>query len=94
MSPLTLQILLGLADGDATSAELIHKVHDDDRGYSVIRDRSFYAALARLGNEGKIECEIDGYRQIRYRLTPFGRRLLKAESERLKRVVTLLGGRL
>ena len=94
MTPLTLQLLLALAANDATSAELFRQVREDDRDHLVVRERSFYAALARLEKEGKIKRDIDAHKQIRYQLTPFGRRLLKAEHERLKHAVMLLRDRL
>lgn len=71
MTPLTLQILCALADRDMTSAELLNAVKQDSQMALAIKDRSFYAALHRLTNEGQLAREFNQLNTVTYRLSPF-----------------------
>ena len=94
MSPLSLSILLALADGDATSAEVIRRAHEDVQGSIILPRRSLYAALERLVREGAVARRLGPRETVMYGLLPAGRRQLQAEKVWLLRVVQLLGDRI
>jgi DNA-binding PadR family transcriptional regulator len=79
---------------DQTSAEIKSQIRDDAAGLMLIKERSFYAALATLAARGQVERYATDYGRVFYRLNSFGRRLLKIEQERLYRITSLMKKRL
>lgn len=99
-------VLLAVARGDAHGWELIRRIREITGGASNPSSGSLYLAMVRLGEAELIE-ELappvdeaeDGRGRKYYGLTPWGRRVLEAESARLaalvreaKRVGALEGG--
>jgi DNA-binding PadR family transcriptional regulator len=88
---MTFHVLLALAEGDAHGWEIIRRIRALTEGTSDPSSGSLYLAMMRLEDQGLLE-EADGpadadQRRRYYRITPFGRRVLAAESERLASLV-------
>jgi DNA-binding PadR family transcriptional regulator len=88
-------ILLSLADGDAHGSRIRASVLERSNGSVKLDPGSLYRLIARLCDDGLIaetpgrpSGEPDDERRRYYQLTPIGRRLLKAETERLAGLVS------
>jgi DNA-binding PadR family transcriptional regulator len=97
LTPLVLHILLALADGEKHGYGIMKAVEEETDGEMEIRVGSLYGALQRMIDSGLIEetderpaPELDDERRRYYRLTEFGRRVLRAESRRLLNLMALV----
>jgi DNA-binding PadR family transcriptional regulator len=93
LTPLTMALLLALAEGDAHGYALMQGVKQRTSGRLSPGTGSLYAALDRLMDDGLIE-EARGrpgpeedQRRRYFRITKAGRRLARAEAERMLEVV-------
>lgn len=96
LTPLSMEILLSLADRERHGYALLRDVRDQSAGLLCPRASTLYAALERLRTDGLIVLSRTGKeppaamnRRILYQITPFGRRLVAAEARRLRRVLQL-----
>lgn len=91
LSPVKLQVLLSLSDGDKHGYGIKHEVEERTEGKVRLGAGTLYAAIRRLEMEKLLEevgappgTEGDTERWRFYRLTAFGRRVLFAEVRRLE----------
>jgi DNA-binding PadR family transcriptional regulator len=91
------QILVSLSDQEQHGYGIMQEVLERTGGKVHLWPATLYGTLKRLIEEELIEesaerpaPEFDDARRRYYRLTPLGRRVLVAESERLKDLVTML----
>jgi DNA-binding PadR family transcriptional regulator len=96
LTPLTYHVLLALADSDRHGYGIIKEVLERTDGQMELETGTLYTALRRLRDDEIIEPvpEEDGpsggdRRRRTYRLTPFGRKVLEAESRRLAELVNV-----
>jgi DNA-binding PadR family transcriptional regulator len=86
LTPLSFEILLALLPGETHGYAILQNVERRVRGALPLRTGTLYRALARLMEEGLIEdtgADADDERRRLYRITLQGRRIAKAEAERL-----------
>ena len=92
LSPAILHILLALAGEDRHGYAIMQEVARQSEGQYKIGPGTLYDNLQKLLDHGIVEdatrrvSDVDPRRRY-YRLTPFGRRVLAAEIERLEDVV-------
>jgi DNA-binding PadR family transcriptional regulator len=94
LTPLTLHVMLALADVERHGYGIIKEVSFRTSGRVELETGTLYAALKRMRDDELIEVvpaserppEEDSRRRT-YRLTAFGREVLRAETERLKDLV-------
>ena len=93
LSPAVFHVMVALGDGDRHGYAIIKDVAERTSGAQQLGAGTLYAILKRLLDDGVI-AEVQGggsgtddQRRRYYRLTPFGRRVAKAEVERLERAV-------
>jgi DNA-binding PadR family transcriptional regulator len=85
-------VLLALAEGKAHGWEIIKRIRELTAGETNPSSGSLYLAIVRLEARGLLDetaapaATTDARRRY-YRLTPFGRRVLAAETTRLERLV-------
>jgi len=91
------QILVSLSDQEQHGYGIMQEVLERTGGKVRLWPATLYGTLKRLIEEELIEesaerpaPEFDDARRRYYRMTPLGRRVLVAESERLKELVTML----
>lgn len=96
LTPVVLHMLLALAEGEKHGYGIMKAVEEDSQGQMQIRVGSLYGAIQRMIDANLIEetderpvPELDDERRRYYRLTDFGQRVLRAESQRLANVVEL-----
>jgi DNA-binding PadR family transcriptional regulator len=94
LSPQVYQILLSLADRDLHGYAIIADVRDRTEGEVQLTASTLYAALARLLAQRLVEeiderPPLDDARRRYYRVTAFGRAVLRAEAERLERCTAM-----
>jgi len=93
LTPLTMSILLALAEGDKHGYALMKDVERQTGGMLVPGTGSLYAALDRLAGEGLIEelrsrpAREEDQRRKYFRITADGRALAGAEAARMQRVL-------
>jgi len=94
LSPIGLQVLLAIADGDKHGYAILKDVDRRTGGQLALGASSLYAVLKRLLGEGLVEetaerpdPSLDDERRRYFRLTPFGRRVVVAELKRLESVL-------
>lgn len=86
LTPISFEILLALAAGDRHGYAILQTVERRLSGVLPMRTGTIYRALARLLDEGLIEragSDGDDERRRNYRLTALGRKIARAEAERL-----------
>ena len=95
LTSVAFEIMLALADGERHGYSILQEVDTRSGGTVSLHAGTLYRALARLLESELIE-ELDSpdpknddERRRYYRLTPFGRRVLGAELERLRDLVRL-----
>lgn len=95
LTPLTYQVLLAMADRPLHGYGVIKEVSARTNGEMELEAGTLYAAIKRLRDERLIDVaappkrgNVDARRRY-YRLTPFGRQVLRRESERLLELVEL-----
>ncbi len=94
LTALTYHILLTLADGDRHGYGIIKEVERRTGGEVVIETGTLYHAIKRMLDEGLLESvpsserpEGEDQRRRVYRLNPWGRKVLVAESLRLRKLL-------
>jgi DNA-binding PadR family transcriptional regulator len=94
LTPAVFDILLALWDGDQHGYGIMQAVRDESEGRIILLPGTLYRALNRLLETGLVEeleerpdPELDDERRRYYRLTALGKRVLKAEAERLRQQV-------
>jgi DNA-binding PadR family transcriptional regulator len=93
LKPADFHILLVLAEGPRHGYGIMKEVERESDGKLHLEIGSLYRLLARMLDGGLIE-EADGDERRRYyRISRLGRRVLRAEAERLTGVVELLRAR-
>ena len=93
LKPADFYILLALAGHPLHGYGIMKEVERESHGDVRLEIGSLYRILARLLAEGLLEDAESDSRRRRYRLSRQGRRLLKAEAERLAGLVTLVRAR-
>lgn len=99
LTPLSLAILLSLAEEDRHGYAIMKDVEAQTRGEVTVGTGSLYAALQRMVEEGLIEeaPEAPGpdedQRRKYYRVTEWGREVSRAEARRLARVLEVAENR-
>ena len=95
LSHVSYHILLAIADKQLHGYGIIKEVAKRTDGRIDMEAGTLYAAIKRLGDDELLDeaappktGNIDSRRRY-YRLTPFGRRVLKAESQRLVSLIDL-----
>lgn len=89
---LPLHVLLALADDTMHGWAVIKRIEEMTDGATRPSTGSLYLAMGRLADRGLLEevpapaDDVDARRKY-YRLTPFGQRVLEAESQRLASLV-------
>jgi DNA-binding PadR family transcriptional regulator len=90
LTPAVYEILLALYDGERHGYEIMREVQRESEGRVILRPGTLYRALSRLLEAELVEesgerpdPELDDERRRYYRLTALGKRVLKAEAERL-----------
>ncbi len=94
LSPVALNVLLALADGERHGYGIMLEVRERSGGKVRLGPGTLYGAIKRLKGGGLIEesapkadTEEDDERRCYYRLTRFGGEVLAAEVERLESLV-------
>lgn len=94
LTPLTLHVMLALADGDRHGYGIIKEVSERTNNQVELETGTLYAALKRMRDEQLIDVvpaserpPDEDRRRRTYSLTAFGREVVKAESERLSHLV-------
>ena len=92
LSSAVFHVLVSLGDGDRHGYAIIKEVAERTGGAEHMGAGTLYAILRRLLDDGLI-AEVDGpaedTRRRYYRLTRLGRRVARAEVERLERTTSL-----
>ncbi len=96
LTHVTYHVLLVLAGTQLHGYGIIKEVYEQTGGTMDLETGTLYAAIKRLRDEGLIDVSptpsegppADSRRRY-YKLTPFGREILRAESDRLARLVNL-----
>jgi DNA-binding PadR family transcriptional regulator len=96
LPPATLHILMALADDDRHGYAIIHYVSERTGGAVRLGAGTLYRSIQRMLEQGLIE-EIDerpdpdedDERRRYYRITPFGRAVARAETQRMADLVKL-----
>jgi DNA-binding PadR family transcriptional regulator len=96
LTTLTYHVLLALADCDRHGYSIIKEVEERTGKTMQIETGALYHAIRRMREEGLIEPIPEGERPNRedsrrrtYRLTTWGRKVLAAESTRLRQLVEI-----
>jgi DNA-binding PadR family transcriptional regulator len=94
LTPAVLQILLALADEERHGYGIMKEVEGRTGGEVRLGPGTLYGSIKRMRADGLIEesderpdPETDDQRRRYYRVTDFGRRVVRAEAERLRDVV-------
>ena len=96
LTPAVYLILLALADGDAHGYRIRSDVIERSHGTVTLDPGSLYRLIARLFDDGVIgeapsrKAGDDDERRRYYRLTPAGKRLLVAETNRMADLVAVM----
>jgi DNA-binding PadR family transcriptional regulator len=100
LKPNWFHVLLSLADGDQHGYGIMQEVLDRTGGKVHLWPATLYGTLKRLLDEELIDVsavrpapEADDARRRYYKLTLFGRRVLAAESQRLRELVRVIGSK-
>src|SRR5436190_11714146 len=96
LRPSVFHILLALADGDLHGYGIMQEVAEHTGGQIRLGPGTLYGAIKRLLNNGLIveaderpDPELDDERRRYYRLTDFGRQVLKSEVQRISRMISV-----
>lgn len=96
LSPAVFHVLVALSDGDRHGYAIIKDIADRTGGAEQLGAGTLYAILKRLLDDGLVvevkpaaTAGTEDQRRRYYRLTPFGRRVARAEVERLERASAL-----
>ena len=96
LTHVTYHVLLVLAGTQLHGYGIIKEIFEQSGGAMDLETGTLYAAIKRLRDEGLIDVAPapsvrpnEDSRRRYYQLTPFGREILRAESDRLARLVNL-----
>jgi DNA-binding PadR family transcriptional regulator len=95
LAPTVFHILLALAGGEAHGFRIRTAIIEASNGALTLDPGSLYRLIARLHEDGLIEDaaaasrSADDTRTRHYKLTADGRRILKAETQRMSALVSL-----
>jgi DNA-binding PadR family transcriptional regulator len=96
LQPATFHILLALADGDRHGYAIILEVATRTGGEVRLSAGTLYRSIQRMLEQGLIEerrerpaPEFDDERRRYYRITPFGKSVARAETQRLAELLRL-----
>src|SRR6185295_6025476 len=96
LRPSVFHILLALSDGDLHGYGIMQEVAEHTAGQIRLGPGTLYGAIKRLLSSGLIletderpDPELDDERRRYYRLTDYGRQILKAEVQRISRMVSV-----
>ena len=94
LTPAMFHILLALADKERHGYEIMQEVQERTEGTVRLGPGTLYGSIKRMLSDGLVEeseerpdPELDDERRRYYRLTDFGFKVAKAESERLATLV-------
>jgi DNA-binding PadR family transcriptional regulator len=89
LTPAAFHVLLALADGEKHGYAILKEVAARTRGDVVLGTGTLYGIIKRLLADGLIRHSAAGSddRRTAYRLTAFGRKVARAEAERLRDLV-------
>lgn len=91
LATLSYYVLLALGEGPAHGWAVIKRIHELTDGTASPSSGSLYLAMVRLQDDGLLAESPtpagDDARRRYYRLTPLGRAVARAESQRLARLV-------
>jgi DNA-binding PadR family transcriptional regulator len=96
LRPSVFHILLSLSDGDLHGYGIMQEVAEHTEGQIKLGPGTLYGAIKRLLNgrliveaDERPDPEMDDERRRYYRLTDFGKQVLKAELRRISRMVSV-----
>ncbi len=96
LTPTVFHILLALVDNERHGYGIMQEVALHTDGQMRMGPGTLYGSIKRMMNDGLIEesgerpdPEMDDERRRYYRLTDFGQKVVRAEAERLARLVTV-----
>jgi DNA-binding PadR family transcriptional regulator len=96
LRPSVFHILLALSDGDLHGYGIMQEVAEHTDGQIKLGPGTLYGAIKRLISERLIvetderpDPEMDDERRRYYRLTDFGQKVLKAEVQRISKMVSV-----
>lgn len=96
LTSLTYHVLLALADQNRHGYGIIKEVEERTNGQMELETGTLYAAMKRMRDDQLIEAvpenerpDGEDSRRRTYRLTPFGKKVLKAESQRLAHLLSI-----
>jgi DNA-binding PadR family transcriptional regulator len=94
LTPAVFHILLALADQERHGYGIMLEVEDNTAGELKMGPGTLYGTIKRMlavdlieESDTRPDPELDDERRRYYRLTPYGRRVLSAETARLERLV-------
>lgn len=89
LTPALFHVLLSLADGEKHGYAILKEVESRTGGEVVLSTGTLYGIIKRCLSDGLIRASAAGsdHRRTAYRLTPFGRKVAVAETERLRGMV-------
>ena len=100
LTPAAFHIMLVLAGGENHGYAIMREVAEHTQGKMRLGPGSLYGTIKRMLEDGWIEesdqrpdPELDDERRRYYRLTGVGRKLVKAEAERLEQLVKVARGK-
>jgi PadR family transcriptional regulator PadR len=93
LKPADLYILLALSAERRHGYGIMKEVERESGGTVQLEIGSLYRLLGRLSNDGLIKMEESDGRRHYYSLTRLGKSILRAEAQRLARLVDLLRAR-
>jgi len=97
LTPAALHILLALADGERHGYAIMRAVEERSGGEVRLAPGTLYGAIKRMLDQGVVE-ELEGHRSEEderrryYRLTRYGREVVREEVARLERLVETARG--
>jgi len=96
LSTATFYTLVALADGDRHGYAILCDIAERTAGKVKLNPGTLYTTIKRLLGDGLIlelderpDPDADDERRRYYRITPFGRRLVRAEAARLEELVAI-----
>ncbi|MFZ0589554.1 MAG: PadR family transcriptional regulator [Bryobacteraceae bacterium] len=96
LSSASFYILVALADADRHGYSILCDIADRTAGKVKLNPGTLYTTIKRLLADGLIielderpDPEADDERRRYYRITPFGRRVVRGEAARLEELVTM-----
>ena len=96
LTPPVFHLLLAVADGARHGYEIIKEIERRSEGRVVLSTGTLYAAIKRLLADGMLEETNQGTNVVNqddrrryYRLTPFGRKVTKAEVARMIQLIRI-----